>query len=84
MDATSIVAEIVSKVAARFEIEGAPVVVDSVTAHKAADALSYVAPYNPEAVNLAAHAARRIGWGEKYHAEALDFAKRAEEAFAAS
>ena len=78
MNAIDTVAAIVSKVTAHLKIADVPTIVDAATAHKAADALSYEAQYS-ETVRLAAHAARRIGWGVMYYREALEYAEHAEQ-----
>lgn len=76
MNATQTVAEIVARVAAHLKIADVPAISDASSASKAADALAHEAQYS-EVVRLAAHAARRIAWGEQYHQEALGFAKAA-------
>lgn len=56
-------------------------IVDSVSAHGVADALSHAAQHS-ELVRLAAHAARRIGWGPATYDEAVGFATQSLETYA--
>jgi len=81
MTATSVVAELVSKVAARFEIEGVPMVKDEFSARAAAIVLGRAVPLRT-AVVCAEAAARCISMGDHWHSEALHQAERAEAALA--
>lgn len=75
------VAALVARVSALYQIANVPEIVDAATASKAADELSFEAQHS-EPVRLAAHAARRVAWGEKYHPEAREFAEAAAKALA--